>query len=442
MLLWVKNMQVCQQLKESSTHKAAAFAALAFFSAAVLPSNALSAPELPLMTIDQLEYVGGFRVSDGTFGNSSANNSAGPIAYNPNNHSLFLAGHESDKSIAEFAIPAIVNSETVTDLNISGSPIQNFTEVLRQASISFGINIVVSGMIQVNNKLIINNYDFYDQSPYNSANTLVLNQPNNIASGDVDGYFSMQGGSKAAGWMSPIPADWRADLGGTHISGFSKSTSRANKDSSYGPSAYAFNAGEVANNSGSIGSIGTKPLLYYTIDKTLAPDNDMYNSSRTNTLWTNMSEANFGMIVPGTSTYMVLGSSGGHVSGVSYGEPPYGGYKGYYTNDKYDVYNYYWLYDVNDLVAAKNGLINPVSIKPYKAGEFNAPYQGSLINKVSGGSFDPASGQLYLTISDADKYQGGQSPFPPVIAVFKFSSEFKELASPDSPSDVKAVQVK
>jgi len=45
--------------------------------------------------------------------------------------------------------------------------------------------------------------------------------------------------------------------------------------------------------------------------------------------------------------------------------------------DADDYYNYYWLWDVNDLLAVKNGTLNPHDVRPYDYGVFNAPFGAS-----------------------------------------------------------------
>ena len=74
-------------------------------------SQAATVPaELPLFQVAHLQYKGAFRLPAETFGASSTNYAQGPIAYNPDNHSLFVVGHAHDQAIAEFAIPELVGS--------------------------------------------------------------------------------------------------------------------------------------------------------------------------------------------------------------------------------------------------------------------------------------------------------------------------------------------
>lgn len=50
--------------------------------------------------------------------------------YNHDNHSLYIVGHTHQQAIAEFAVPALVNSTNLVDLNMAGAPLQSFITVL------------------------------------------------------------------------------------------------------------------------------------------------------------------------------------------------------------------------------------------------------------------------------------------------------------------------
>jgi len=68
------------------------------------------------------------------YGQSELNYSEGPIALNPDRQSLFIVGHSHQQAIAEFAIPELVDSTVLTDLNMAGDPIQPFATILNRAS--------------------------------------------------------------------------------------------------------------------------------------------------------------------------------------------------------------------------------------------------------------------------------------------------------------------
>lgn len=395
---------------------------------------------LPRLTIDQLEYQGGFRIPNATYGTSTSSYSYGAIGLNPEKKTLYVAGHEYHGAIAEFNMPAIVNSTKLADLKIASAPVQGFSNVLSKSNIDWGNGLRINGIFQSGGKLMVNMYRFYDQSPFLQTPTMILENAANIQTSTTKGYVNVQGGSKAVGWVSPIPAEFQSVLGGTHMTGFSSSTARAIiHNGSVGPSAYAFNPVAAMTNSGSISSISTVELMSFSLGQPglITEDSELYNTNLTNKYWTHASEASFGMIVPGTRTYLVLGGSGGHNSGMSYGTAPYGGYKGHYTIDQYDNYPYYWLFDVNDFEKVRKGQMKPYSVRPYAVGKFNAPFQTDIVNRVSGGTFDESTGTMYLSIYQSDNLQGGGNP--PVIVAYKFKVPgSSQVSPPQAPAGIKA----
>ena len=149
---------------------------------------------------------------------------------------------------------------------------------------------------------------------------------------------------------------------------------------------------------------------------------------RGNNLWTEISKAKFGFIVPGTRTYAVFGSSAGHQSGIGYKIIPQGKTDpcpGPCTFDPDDSYNYYWLWDMAEVAQVLNGSKQPHEIVPYDYGVFNAPFQ---TNKATGefqqhsighGYYDAANSKLYLSLIGAG--QLGDFDRPPLFLVYSLS---------------------
>jgi hypothetical protein len=149
---------------------------------------------------------------------------------------------------------------------------------------------------------------------------------------------------------------------------------------------------------------------------------DLSNDLGTNDLWTHLSRATFGMIIPDTRTYLTVGYSGGHISGVCYkctqdDGTECGGYCAPLAND---YSQYYWLWDVNDMLAVKNGTKQPFDVRPYDYGILATPFE-SYAHQIGGGDFDPASGLLYLTIQRADTAQGTYAN-PPVVVAYQITA--------------------
>ena len=85
---------------------------------------------LPLFSIEEMQFIGAFRLPADEFGISSLNYAQGPIEYNDVHHSIFIVGHSHHQAIAEFAIPELVNSDDLADLKVASAPLQLFTSVL------------------------------------------------------------------------------------------------------------------------------------------------------------------------------------------------------------------------------------------------------------------------------------------------------------------------
>jgi hypothetical protein len=77
----------------------------------------------------------------------------------------------------------------------------------------------------------------------------------------------------------------------------------------------------------------------------------------------------------------------------------------------------YWLWDVQDLVDVRNGDKFPYSVYPYDHGVFEAPF---IAKRIGGGSYDPVSNRLYITLQRADNKQGPYANTP-IILVYSIA---------------------
>lgn len=367
-----------------------------------------------LVHLDDFVFDGGFRIPAGDFGESHANYAAGPIAYNASRDSLFIVGFAQVHPLAEFAIPGIVKSDDLDALPLADSPLQGFTTILDDVAGGNPQDLdTISGMgcFEGPNgtELIVNALEYYDAPADNTLTTLVVRDASNIG-GTKAGWFSFGGRAHASGWISEVPSEHRAALGGPFITGGSSGTPIISRHS-VGPTAFVFDPADLA---GAGGQVPTAALLDFDLALPLA--DDLSNDSGENDLWTHLSHAAYGFIAPGTRTYVTLGNSGGHESGVCYKCTPVGATAecgGYCARNADDNYNFYWLFDVDDLVAVKNGEKAPHEVRPYEHGKFPSPFGGTLL----GGAFDAVSGRLYLNFVYADDSQG-EYDRPPLILAF------------------------
>lgn len=379
--------------------------------------------DLPLLDATDLVYEGAFRLPADDFGVSSMNFSEGPLAYRAATDSIVVVGHDHQQAIAEFAVPAIQGGTSLADLPMAAAPQQGFVTVLDRVAQNPQALDQIAGLALFDGpsgqELLIHAYEYYDAPADNTHTTLVLRDASKLASATVDGFYSFGGAAHAAGWISPVPSEWQPLLGGPALSGASSGVPIISR-LSVGPSAFAFDPADLVGSSAPPGPISTTALLDFSLDEPLHADLD--NASKSNDLWTHLSRAVYGFIAPGTRTYVTLGSSGGHGTGVCYKCTPVGANEecgGFCANDVTDYANYYWLWDVNDLVKVKQGQLEPFAVRPYAHGAFATPFAPSAIG---GGSFDPSSGRLYLTLQGADTAQG-QYANPPVVVVYSLKAK-------------------
>lgn len=399
-----------------ATSEDPSFTGDSFTSASAEPQQgaALEATDATsLYTMGDLSYAGAFALPVAKNSVSSLNFASGVIEVNGD--SLFIVGHDHHNAVAEFAIPELVNSTRIADLN-TASERQSFVSVLDKAASNPESLDEIVGLEVVDGKLVINAVEYYDAPADNRLSTLVLDNASDLAAASAGAFRGIDGFARAAGWISAIPEPWQAKLGGSHITGYSSGGPIIGRYS-VGPSAFAVDLKAAVQNTDA--SIPSSELLGFSLDNPL--DDDLNNESRGNGLWTHLSQARYGFVVPGTRTYMTIGRSGGHASGVGYkitqtDDTLCGGYCSY---DSQDNYNFYWLWDLDDLLDAKAGKISPNAIEPYEFDRLELPFQtDGTLKPIGGASFDPAGNLLYISLLRANTALG-QYDNPPLIVAYR-----------------------
>jgi hypothetical protein len=382
----------------------------------------------------QLIYQGAFRFKLTTFGVSRMAFAQGTFAIDPTTNSFYVVGHVQHQAIAQYRIPPVVNSTNLADLNFVDDPLQNFVTVFDRVPSGNPDPIdKITGADIVDDQLIINGTQFYDGDANNTNTTFVIRDPSNLAESAVDGFFKLGGSSHASGWMSEVPAQWQSALGGSYITGFA-SNYAINGRNSIGPTAFIFSPNQILNTA-TVASpaIDTTTLLDFPLVTSL--NDDAFNTTGTNNLWTEVSKVFYGFIYPNTASYVTIGSSGGHGPlGIGYkitqgdgavcgGPCPY---------DYKDSYNYIWLWNVNDLTRVKNGEMDPSDVRPYEYGELLLPFQDSSrgYNLVVGADFDETNDLLYVLLGRGDSSQNIYEDAP-IMLVYKV-----DLTRPRPPSGV------
>ncbi len=362
-----------------------------------------------------LNYVGAFKVplDNGDSASTLGYNGAG-LAYNPAKNSLFISGHIDYGKVAEISIPTVVNSTNLDSLNraVQLQGLQDITEGNKNKISAGGAayqNGAVNsgGLLVYNNRLIGTDFGFYDanheavRSHFSSG--LTLSQ-----TGDFQGMYQLYPSPQAgfvAGPMAIIPAEYQAALGGKALT-FLRAPSQNPGRSSYGPGAFAFNPDDLTGSSSTV--INSVPLIYYDMShQTLGAYDGPTNS------YVSIKDEIWGIVFPeNTKTVLFFGRHGKgarcYGTGTDCGDPIYAD-KG---DHAYPYVYYVWAYDVDDLIAVKNGTKNPWDLVP-RTWELNVPVGGWNWN-ISGAAYDSSTQRIYL-LTDR-----GESPLP-VINVLQLN---------------------
>jgi hypothetical protein len=405
-------------------------------------NKAVNPKPLALVSKEDFSYKGAFLMDKkGTYGDSNNKYAAAIFELSEDQSTFYFAGRKKDGAIAEFKLPKLVTSNNIKDLNVASEVKQNYSSVFNYGRNKNSVcsekkgtvNRVptgnpqcidrITGLMLHNGMLVANGVKYYDADKPNTHTTILIADPSNLDTSVIYGFFSLEGAAHAAGWISNVPPEWRQTLGGDILTGFASNLPIISRNS-VGPSAFIVDSNAI-NPSAAPGSlIPTTALMDFSLANPLHPDTCNNNEAAlctgettgelppevgTNKLWTKKSWAVYGFIVPGTRTYAVFGSSGGHFSGIGYKIVESNGYlcPGTCPVEYDDYYNYYWFFDVNDLVAVKNGEKLPHEVRPYDYGIFPAPFQtqkeitsreDTPIRPIRGGKYDSASKTLYLVL--------------------------------------------
>ncbi len=389
-------------------------------------------PTKDLVNINILEYAGGFRITAKRFGNEekgSADFSPGIMAYNSDNNSLFLVGNRLGGYLAEFAIPELVKSSDFRQFNVIRESLQDFTNFQKTERVDTGIpgHFRYTGLAVIQGQLVANYINNYDAHGTETDTSIVIKNANDLANSEVSGPYQLSGKMNAAGWISAIPENWQGRLAGTYISG-NQSLAAINSALSVGPSAFVFNPEQdlLATEPGSVDTLGLLdfPLRNMLYDKSVYGesinnrDYILYNQDGNNDLWNILAGASYGFIVPGTDTYMTLGRIGGLESRIAYKQTQSNGHVcgGPCAYEPDDSHNYYWLWNVNDLLKVKKGQMLSYDVRPYEYGKFDIPVNLGR-GTISGGTYDSNNQVLYLSFKEADTLSNYVRP--PVFLAFK-----------------------
>jgi hypothetical protein len=383
---------------------------------------------LPLLSQSGLEYVGGFRLPSDSSNGEWFSFGGSAVAFNPLGNSLFVSSYHG--SVAEVSIPAPLNSSNFRALPVASylQPFADPTEGHLSDISSVGVSL--TSLMVKGNRLFGTASIYYDanntQRFSHFSRSLQLNQPS------FSGWSQVSDAGRTgfvSGWMTSLPGEWQAKLGGTALTG--QCCIPIVWRTSVGPAALSFDPAQVGQP-----TVGAIPLLYYTGDHaTLGPwegSNPTYGAT------TQMG----GMAaLAGTRTVLYFGTNGlgEHCYGNGTADPALVGTVGadgaHYcydpTNSSKSSHAYpyryqMWAYDMNDFAAVRAGTKQPWEVVPYGVWPLEFPTPEPSV-RIGGVGYDAQRQLLYVSqlYADAEGYSA-----QPVIHVFRVNASQGAASSP------------
>jgi hypothetical protein len=352
-----------------------------------------------------MAYQGSFKVP--TISGNGLTYGGHGLAYNPAKNSLYIVGHIYDLDTAEISIPAIGGTATLLQSlkDSTGGKLNS----IGSGSVRIGGNLVYK------NKLYTTGFVFYDAN--NSQTLSHFNRPLDLsASGAVGPYrVGSQGAGFYSGYMTAVPSEWQAKLGGPALTG--NCCMSIISRTSYGPSVASWDPENSSPNASTL-------VSYDQSHQTLGT----YGASGTHPVFNGTTRVTGVFFPPGTASVLFFGTTG--VGNYCYGEAaecgdPSNNSKGEHA---YPYRAYIWAYNANDLAAVKAGSKAAYSVTPYATWELSEFGNIGFDYSTGGAAFDPATGRVYVSEINGD----GEKP---LIHVYKVAGS-TPVKSPNPPSNV------
>ena len=364
-----------------------------------------------LLTKADIKYAGAFRLPKGRGGKGEHCHfaySPGAIACDTDRNSFYVAGHGYFNGVAEISNPGLMNTTDVSKLS-RAKYVQNFRKLMAHMPSGNPDNLSVLGGAYVEGgELLFTAYEFYDADGNAKDVFGVLRGTADMSKATVVGFYETGHGAHTAGWISPIPPEHQSALKGTHIMASGQSQSIAGRYP-LRPTAFSFRGSDVFGNKNIRDPLRVTCLIDGNLRNELPAA--MWNKA--------LDEAHYGIIIPGTKTYIAFGHRGGMFCKIGYkirtDDGRHAG--GYAAQDDDDHYMYYWMYNVDDMARAAEGKVSPYKVYPYEHGMLPLPFLSpNNTGSVGGGTWDPRTKTVYLTLRGRDR-ASRYSNLPIVVGV-------------------------
>ena len=373
--------------------------------AALRPRSVFAQTSLPRLQASDVTYLGFFSVPQGS-GATFAWGGMG-LAMGPDGNSLYYGGNVQQEALGRISIPAIggtasiITQPTSVPGNTGG---QNATEV--------------AGALVWNNRLIVTKRNKYTTSGFTP-----LTVGNTNISGFSGSMSSIQGadGHFVSGYMGVIPPEWRSAFGAPCFIG--NGVMSIVSQCTNGPSFYAFNPDDV----GVVNPVPAKMCLGYPFGHEIA------NPNSANQTFSRADYDNAMVFPDGTRTVLWIHRHG-------YGNPTYkqdDGCQGSAGEGAAPYRRQVDAFDVNDLLAVRNGTMQPYAVRPYAWWVLSGPATscGRLSGYVDGGycfTWDAATRRMYGVLDQGDT---------PRVHVWQIAGgSVSTPTTPAAPSNVRVIK--
>ena len=393
------------------------------------PTFSTASPHIPhaFSKLFDVTYSGAFRMryqnAGASLDNESSYDAAGNIALSADRTKIYLVGF-SGKNVQESLIPALSFGTTAATIT-NATNTQPYVKLLDQATAGALSRVdTINGLLPYNGGMIVTAEEFYDGTDNNVDNMMVLSDAGNLASGGLKGYLKLEGAAKAAGWMTPIPAEWQASFSSEYLVGWSTVHSRNGRYSN-GPSLYTFNPQDAVDaDINGTRVVPSTEFLSYGLPNPINEGANTLGGLAISAKWWGLTKAKYGFIIPNTNIYMALGSHQGIHDGMGYKIIRDDGFSsgGSDTFSASDKYSYFWLYDVNDILNASNSY-DP---QPFSYGKWNQPLSDGPKGLIIGAAFDNVINRLYLCCGLSGTVSSGKDP---LIVTYDFAPKAQEITA-------------
>lgn len=352
-----------------------------------------------------LHYLGAFRLPATEANGDSFASGGGPLAFNPDRHSLFVGARSG--RVAEVSVPAPSITADIAALPFA-TYLQPFADPAdgRIAEIAAdGANL--SGLLVFGQRLYGTGLIYYDAN--NTQTVSHFSRPLTLSergAGPVQQVGTRGRTGFVAGYMALVPPEWQSRLGGPAITG--QCCVPIVSRTSWGPAAFAWDPADLARRA----PVTATPLVYYDSEhQTLGP----WNGS--NPTYGGTIQMGGLALIDRTRTALFVGRNG--TGPFCYGEgtadqalanrtAPDG--EKYCYDPAYSVkgqhaypYRYQmWAYDLADWASVRAGAKEPWEVKPYGVWPFELPFPEPG-TRIGGVAYDPATRRLFVSQFEADR---------------------------------------